>query len=277
MTEPRSQTQSETQTKYEPAMATAADKAPGRFVWHDLMSTDKEKATAFYAQLFGWTTESMDMGPEFGMYPMWKSGEAYLGGTVQLRAEEQVPSHWISYITVDNVDAACERAKIAGGKVCVPPTDIPGTGRFAVVEDSTGAYFSPFTFADQGMPDLPPMPGTFVWHELLTRDAGAAKEFYRDVVGWESLDVDMGPMGTYTLLKKDGVDRAGLMQMPADAAAPSNWLPYVGVADVDASAARVTELGGMIYVKPTDIPGIGRFSVCADPTGASFALYRPTK
>ena len=46
------------------------------------------------------------------------------------------------------MDAACERAAELGGAVGVPPTDIPGVGRFAVVGDRAGAYVSPFTFPD---------------------------------------------------------------------------------------------------------------------------------
>ena len=54
-----------------------------------------------------------------------------------------VPAHWMSYFTVDDVDAAAAKVKELGGNVCVPPTDIP-VGRFAVVSDPAGATFSLF-------------------------------------------------------------------------------------------------------------------------------------
>jgi predicted enzyme related to lactoylglutathione lyase len=54
---------------------------------------------------------------------------------------------------------------------------------------------------------------------------------------------------------------------------PSAWLPYIGVEDVDATFAKVEALGGTVWVKPTDIPNVGRFAVVSDPTGAMFALY----
>ena len=67
----------------------------------------------------------------------------------------------------------------------------------------------------------------------------------------------------------------GIMQMPPEAEAPPHWLPYVAVEDVDATTKRVSELGGQVYREPGDIPDVGRFSVCADPTGAPFALFKP--
>jgi predicted enzyme related to lactoylglutathione lyase len=87
----------------------------------------------------------------------------------------------------------------------------------------------------------------------------------------------MGEMGTYTCFQTDEKDRAGLMQMPPQAGdAPPHWLSYIGVDDVDESAEKVTSLGGQIHCPPMDIPGVGRFSVVADPTGAMFALFKGT-
>jgi len=64
--------------------------------------------------------------------------------------------------------------------------------------------------------------------------------------------------------------------MPASAAhAPPHWLGYVAVQDVDAIARQATELGGMVIVPGTEIPGVGRFAVLADPQGAFFAVYAP--
>ena len=83
----------------------------------------------------------------------------------------------------------------------------------------------------------------------------------------------MGPMGTYTMFKHGDVQCAGMLAKPQDAPGPTAWLSYVAVDDIDASAARASELGGKIWVKPTAIPNIGRFSVCEDPTGAMFALF----
>ena len=87
----------------------------------------------------------------------------------------------------------------------------------------------------------------------------------------------MGPT-TYTVFKRpDGTPAAGMMAMPADAEAPPNWLSYIQVDHCDAIAAQVKTLGGTICVQPQDIPATGRFSVLADPQGATFAILQPEK
>ena len=91
----------------------------------------------------------------------------------------------------------------------------------------------------------------------------------------------MGPMGTYVLFKQPGTESdakapgmGGAMKLPADAKSPPHWLHYVESADVDKGAAQAKELGGQLFVPPTDIPNIGRFAVLADPTGGTFAIYK---
>lgn len=120
-------------------------------------------------------------------------------------------------------------------------------------------------------------PGKFVWYELMTPDTAAAERFYRDVVGWGARRTDT-PTTPYTtfLAGEDGV--AGLMtltpQMKAEGAMPG-WVCYISTGDVDGSAKAVRATGGAIYLEPTDIPGIGRFAMAADPQGAAFVLFQP--
>jgi predicted enzyme related to lactoylglutathione lyase len=247
---------------------------PGRVVWHDLMSKDPAKAQAFYEALFGWNVSVVPM-EGFGDYHMIHVGETGIGGIVPLDAAVPAPSHWMGYVQVDDVDAASATAAASGGQSCVPPTDIPGVGRFSVITDPTGGAISPFKSASGPIPDAEPPVGAFCWDELLTRDPAACASFYTEVFPWRREATAM-PEGEYHLFKRaNDEDGAGMMQMPPEAEAPSHWLAYVLVEDVDASAAKAKELGATIYVEPRDIPGIGRFSVLADPAGAAFAVYKP--
>lgn len=119
--------------------------------------------------------------------------------------------------------------------------------------------------------------GRFIWYELMTTSVDGAKTFYGDVVGWTAQDMDM-PGGAYTLLQIDGNGVAGVMPMMGDAEAqglPPNWTGYVAVDDCDAAAAKVKALGGSVFRAPDDIPGIGRFAIVADPTGAVIAIMTP--
>jgi predicted enzyme related to lactoylglutathione lyase len=252
--------------------------APGRFVWHDLMTTDLERSKSFYSGLLGFSYNDLDLG-EMGTYPMIRTGDRDIGGMVAVEAAPGATSRWVAYVTVDDVDAAAARAAAAGGAVRIPPTPIPNVGRFAELADPQGAVISAFVSTNPDMPEPggPPPLGIVCWNELLTTDPAAAVAFYQTVFGWGHGTMDMGPAGVYHLFKREDKDVAGMMQMPPDAAAPPLWMPYFLVADVDASFASALSLGAMPFVKPADIPEVGRFAVLGDPTGASFALFKDAK
>lgn len=120
-----------------------------------------------------------------------------------------------------------------------------------------------------------PVQGTFCWNELMTKDAAAAKTFYAALFGWKMSDMDMGGGGSYTILKRGSKDVGGLMQIRPDMGpVPSHWLAYVDVANVDAATKKAGELGATVQVPGMNIPGIGRFGVFQDPTGATLAVFQ---
>jgi hypothetical protein len=119
--------------------------------------------------------------------------------------------------------------------------------------------------------------GRFLWYELLTTDVAAARAFYSQVVGWQATDAKMPGM-EYWLFDISNRHVAGLMNLPEESrkmGTPPIWLGYVGVADVDAAAAKATSSGGKVYLAPNDIPNVGRFAVFADPGGAALGLFAP--
>jgi predicted enzyme related to lactoylglutathione lyase len=119
----------------------------GAFSWNELMTTDPEKAKAFYAALLGWTLEEAPMGHTH--YTLVKVGDRPVGGIMGIppQAPAGMPPNWGTYVTVDDVDAAAKKAAELGGHVCVEPTDIAGVGRFCVVADPQGAVLSLITYA----------------------------------------------------------------------------------------------------------------------------------
>lgn len=124
----------------------------GEFCWNELATSNIESCKNFYGELFGWkfkenavTSAECESG---GMIynEMSLDGQKQFGGMFQMGKEfGEMPSRWMSYIAVDDVDASVEKVKELGGNVCVPPTDIPNTGRFCVVNDPSGATFSLIT------------------------------------------------------------------------------------------------------------------------------------
>ncbi|KAF0242603.1 MAG: hypothetical protein FD180_3833 [Planctomycetota bacterium] len=244
---------------------------PSFFCWHELKAPDRKAARAFYGGLFGWKFQDHDMGPA-GVYTGIMIGDRGIGGICDV--QKGAPPHWISYVTTDNVDDAAVRATRAGGKVLMPAMDIPETGRFTVVQDPQGALICPWKGLQPSRPDGPFAPGAFCWNELVSPDIGKAKQFYGELFGWTHKDVPMPMSGNYTLLQSEGTDVGGMFPKPPGAPGPAAWIGYVHVTDVDASSTQVKKLGGKLWSEPMDIPNVGRFSVCADSAGATFALYK---
>jgi len=115
--------------------------------------------------------------------------------------------------------------------------------------------------------------GSFVWYELMTGDPAAAEQFYTDVVGWRMTDSGMPDM-RYTIANAGDHPIGGITGFPPDMPDPHPaWTGYVHADDVDEVTGRVQRAGGAQYRAPADIPGVGRFAVVADPTGAVFLLF----
>lgn len=119
----------------------------GAFSWFELLTSDLKGAQAFYKQLFGWELQE---GPVQGIdYTVISAGGQQIGGLMALPEQmQQAPSRWGTYVTVDNVDATVQKVEELGGKVCMPPHDIPGVGRFALIQDPQGAMLSVITYAN---------------------------------------------------------------------------------------------------------------------------------
>lgn len=114
--------------------------------------------------------------------------------------------------------------------------------------------------------------GAISWSELTTSDVDAAKTFYGQLFGWSFEDAPMEEM-TYTMVKANGEEVAGMMTIPAEAGPmPPAWGIYVTVDDVGAAAEKAVALGGKIFVPPMDIPEVGRFCVIGDPQGAFISM-----
>lgn len=120
---------------------------PGALAWNELLTRDPVAARKFYTTTFGWSALDQDMG-EMGAYTVFKVGERNNAGMMKLpEAAGPAPSHWGVYFAVVDCDAAVKKAQGLGAKVHVPPMDIPGTGRFSMLEDPQGGTFSVIALA----------------------------------------------------------------------------------------------------------------------------------
>jgi uncharacterized protein len=117
------------------------------------------------------------------------------------------------------------------------------------------------------------MANPFVHVELSTTDVAKAKAFYGKLFDWSLEDVPVGD-STYTMIKVGQGTGGGLMKHPV-AGAPSAWLAYVQVDDIDAATKKAKSLGANVMKDVTEVMGAGWLSVIVDPTGAALGLWKP--
>ena len=111
--------------------------------------------------------------------------------------------------------------------------------------------------------------------ELAASDLKAAKNFYTSLFGWQFVDNDMGPGGVYTIFQVKGSECAASYQIgPDQKGCQPHWMVYIATNDVDASAAKVKELGGSVEMGPFDVGPHGRMAVVKDPAGVYFSLWK---
>ena len=246
----------------------------GRFVWHELMTTDPQAAVAFYSKVLPWKTQSSGM-PD---YTLWVSGKSMTAGLMaqpESARQAGAPPSWLVYIGTPDVDGTAAAAKRLGGKVLKAPDDIPNVGRFAVLADPQGAAFAVFT--PNPMPAGAAPPSDFSWHELATRDQQGALEFYTALFGWSRGPAhDMGPAGTYQLIEHGGAQIGGIYKV-MDASKPPHWLTYIQVASVDRAAEAAKAAGGRVLQGPMEVPGGSRVAQILDPQGGAFAVHEPAR
>jgi uncharacterized protein len=247
----------------------------GRFVWHELMTTDPQAAGAFYSKVLSWKTQPSGM-PD---YTLWVSGKTQTGGLMaqpESARQSGAPPSWLVYIGTPDVDATASAAERLGGKVLKAPQDIPGVGRFAVLADPQGAAFAVFKPGGSPPPDGAPSTD-FSWHELATSDYQGALKFYSELFGWSRGPAhDMGPAGVYQLIEHGGTQIGGAWKL-MDASKPPHWLTYISVASVDKAAAAAKAAGGRVTQEPMEVPGGSRIAHILDPQGGAFAVHEPAK
>jgi predicted enzyme related to lactoylglutathione lyase len=231
--------------------------------WHELITTDVEGATGFYADLLGLELERADMG-DFE-YPMLKRGDRTHAGFVKQEMED-VPSHWYPYLAVDDVDAAVEAAKSKGAELYMGPAELPDASlRFACLGDPQRASFGVMSWGQE------PPTGVFAWDELHATEPDAAASFYGELVGWTTSEFAEG----YRVFNAGETMVGGLMQERGGSPV-AYWLAYFAVDDTDARAAKAMELGAGVIVPPESMEEVGRYAVLTDPTGAAFGIHHST-
>ena len=249
----------------------ATPQIPGKFVWHNLITSDGEAARQFYGELLGWEFEVKDDG----RYSVIRYQGQNLGGILDTSKEGKAlkGGHWLSAMSVPDLDATLAAVDKAGGKQLEAPVEVSGVGRVVTVEDADGALLHLLSSDRGDPPDVEPAVHTWLWHELLANHADKAVEFYQTAFGYRVEALKKKPSSEYRVLWNSGDPRAGVLQNPFEKTR-SAWIPYIRVDDPAALAERVPGLGGRVVVAPRPEVREGTLALVLDPSGAPIALQK---
>jgi predicted enzyme related to lactoylglutathione lyase len=244
----------------------------GKFVWYDLVAHDVAAVKQFYGALLGWTFRD-DRTPDPRYVTILHDGSP-IGGIVALSEEErrEFAPQWLSLLSVADVDAAISTAAALGATVSWGPRDVAERGRMVLMTDPQGALIALVSSSSGDPPDADPVTGGWLWTEYWADSVDAAVAFYGSLVGYEHEEIELAG-GAYTLLRRDGTPRAGMIPISFRNVRPQ-WLPYVLVDDPASLVTRVSGLGGQVLLTPSADRRNGSVAVVADPSGAAIVLQK---
>jgi predicted enzyme related to lactoylglutathione lyase len=261
--------------KKEERMGKRESYEPGTFCWADLATPNPAGAKVFYAELFGWEAQDVLAG-EVGTYTVLRLGGDEVCGLYEMNAERSegsIPPQWLAHVSVEDADAVVSRSRELGGTVYGEAFDVGEQGRFAMVQDPSGAVLAAWQSGTDIGARRVNDPGCMTWNELQTREPERMAAFYAELFGWEMEAQRENGRLAYVIIKNAGSSNGGIMPMTEQhGALPPFWLTYFTVPSCNSAAATVRKLGGMVLAGPMDL-GAGRIAVLTDPQGAAFAVF----
>ncbi len=248
----------------------------GRFAWVDLSTFDVSEARTFYSAVFEWTFRGSEAD-----YGICVAGHTAAAGLYEMPDRFQainMPSFWMSYVQVDDLEHTVAVAEQAGARIELGPQPGPGDSRVALVRDPAGAGFTlvegDLTSAARGGAEA----GLAVWQVLHVSDLSRVQPFYETVFGWR-IGAATGS-GRFDLYSADGTQPvAGVQVTPNDVKGNAEyWGVYFAVADLEGAAEAIAQAGGeTVSAEPL---GAQPTRLAFDPQGAAFyivALVDPVR
>lgn len=256
-------------------------------IWYELMTPDPAAVAPFYRAVLGWDipAEGMTMpnGANYRMIVRAEGGNA--GGLLALSAQmaRNVKPAWFPYFQVDDVDASVAHAQRLGAKLFMGPDSIE-TGRFALLGDPQGAAFylmkpippskDPNSWSEEAWSAVfgAGEAGRCWWNELQTPNEPASTRFYTELLGWTAdKSMPMGEHGEYRFVEAEGTQIGAINPWLSDWL-PISWLPYFGVADIDAARVAAEANGATVRGDIHEVPGGDFIFTASDPAGAPIGI-----
>ncbi len=211
----------------------------GRIVWHDLFTEDRQQAMSFYQAVAGWHYVS-EHATEFAWgsgaqdYVLAMSGDEAGAGIIE--APAGLPTGWVAYVEVSDVDATAHLAQHLGGGVLRAPFEVPGVGRNALLRDPLGAVIG-IALSRHAFP---------IPHRQFGAECYASAnqplplDFYGPLFGW-AIDTD----GNGTVMAPDGTPIATQATGSLSAGQTPHWVPDLNVvADAKKAKENAAKFGG---------------------------------
>ncbi len=238
---------------------------PGKFIWHDLLTSDVHAAGEFYSKLFGWDIEYHNQ------YAIARNNGKLVAGILQMKPKEtsENAGFWIPSVSVEEVEPALKILLGNGGVVVNGPADMEQRGRAALVKDSDGAYLVLLKTRQGDPADTDAAIGDWLWDELWSKNPERSEAFYTALLGYDEIASGDG----YGIFIRDGKWRAG-MRYVEDESQPPMWVPVIRVADPQAIVDKVVNLGGVVWIAPEDAPNKGETALISDSVGAMLLIQR---
>ncbi len=246
------------------------------FCWIELATNDHAGAKKFYSSIFPWEFKDSPMGQDqiFSMIKIKGKDIGALYSLSQKQKVQRIAPYWLSYICVSDVDGVVKRAQELGGKILVDPHDVSDAGRTGVLLDPQGAVFALWQARKHKGSQIVNEPGTFSWNELVTSDSEGAREFYSRLLGWTTVDQEIGG-SLYTSFLKNEQPVAGMIQMDESwGGMVPHWMVYFAVENCEETVRKITSAGGSVLKPPTTIPDVGQYAVVQDPQGAVYSIIQ---
>jgi predicted enzyme related to lactoylglutathione lyase len=253
----------------------------------DLTVSKADEVRDFYERVIGWTHSDVEMGDYSDYMMIAPDGQPTGGICFKQGVNAALPSVWMVYFLVDDVNASMQTVERLGGKVLVRP-EPTASYLYAVIQDPAGATCALFQMDEATKEYMAPhlekaaetatQPGKRAWVDLTVEDAEGVRDFYQQVLGWTPQEVPMegkgGNYNDYNMCDTDGNPVVGIChKQGGNQDIPSQWMAYFVVPDVDASVKAVEAGGGKVLTSHN--MGSSRMAIIQDPAGAVCSLFQP--
>lgn len=236
----------------------------GSFAWFDLVTDDAPSATKFYENVFGWRFRAAATDDYLSIW----AGNQEIGGLLSFddTAEKHLASsQWIPVMVVDSTGNAANSA-VALGAHKLGPTIQTAQGKFQTIKDPTGALVTLYDGLEGFDLNSLGKAGGWAWVDLMTYNTQGASSFYNSLFGFDTHheSTSTNSQGSQIFVNS-GKILGGLVKVPKSQVEP-NWLPYVGVSDLEATLARALENGAAVLSQTEHA------AILIDPTNAAIGI-----